>query len=501
MTASRYPFIFSIFFVFCAHSLTAQMEERYSEVEMQRQDNFVKAKIIAITEDTDTALDAFKKLYDDDRNNATVSFELSKLFADKKDIANAIIYNTKAVENDSENKDFKESLALLYEQNFEFSKAADVYHDLLQHQPERRYYYEKLAFNQLSSGNPTQAIATLNVLEQKIGVHEESTRGKFEIYQSMGDEKMAEKELVTLSNAYPDETRYLHKLASFYQKQGKYDLQEELYSKILHIDPFDSVAKVNFSISQIDPSNTNSYLKSLKNVYENKSIGLKEKLKELIPFVDELDNNADTLTTSNLLELVNILEKTYPNQAPVYAIKGDIYSRTSNNSAAITYYKKTIEKDPSKYDVWTQLFYSQLEEKQYKDLTIYGEKALDVFPNQALNYFMIAKGYIMLGKPDDATDYITEGTFVSGKNQSIKDDFAILQAEQFMLKNDSSKAQSVLDKIMNNDSPKKAQQLEAIGDMYVKLKNIKKAKEIYLNAQKMGLKSPTFIQKIENLEK
>lgn len=493
-------FVLSLLVIVTTNALIAQTGERYTEQEIRLQDEFLKAKIISVTQEYDKAIIAFKDLYDMDRNNGVVARELSKLYTIEGNLVNALIFAQKAVDNEPKNKVFKEELADLYEQNFQFDKAADVYSQLATSLPENRQYYHKLAYNQLSSGHPQEALSTLNILESKVGIKEESSRGKFEIYQTMGDDVAAEQELKALSTAYPDETRYLHNLASFYQKRGQFEKQEAIYEQILVLDPNDGIAQVNYSISQIDPSSKGNYLSSLKSLYSNPAVPLKEKIKELIPFVNDLNPDTDIDSKNKLVELVDVLIIAHPTEAPVYAIQGDINFKTADYAQAIESYKKTLELDPTVYNVWTQLFYAQIEEEQYEGLTIYGEKALDIFPNQPLNYYMVAKGFINMNRPDEATDYIMEGSIVAGKNKSIKSDFDMLKAGQYILKNDHKKALQLIDQLSIDTDIYSPEQLEVIGDLYIQLNESKKAKSIYLKAQKLGYNNPKFNQKISALE-
>ena len=495
----RAIYVFTLF-VLMSMQLSAQSAERYTEAEIQFQYDFLSAKSYDINNKDDKAIESLKALYDQDRTNATVAFELSKVYLQQGDIDNAINYGKIAVNKGQKNQYYRQYLADIYETNYQFIEAATLYQGLLDNFSENRYYYEKLAYNHLASGNPPKSIAVLNMLEKKVGISEESTRRKYDMYRTLGNDEMAEKELIALINHQPEETRYLHNLALFYESIDNPQKQQETYQKILAIDPDDGLATMFSRKATPKVKDTGSYLMSLKGLFGNNQIGLKSKLAELIPIVEK-QNPQDTASLEALLELTQILEKTHPNQAPVYAIKGDIYNNANDRVNAINSYKKTIEIDDRVYAVWSQLMYALLEEKEYADLIRYGEKSLYIFPNQPLSYFMIAKAKILSDKPEDAIDYIMEGTMISGKNQSRINDFNMLNAEIAINQGKHAKAIETLDIIMNTEISKNSSQYEALGDLYNKANNTKEAKKAYQEALKLEKANTNLNRKVQALEK
>lgn len=499
MMSTRAIFI-HVVFILMSVQLSGQTGERYTEQEIQFQYDFLTAKSYEINNRDDKALESLKVLYDKDRTKASLAFELSKVYLEKEDIGNAINYAKIAVERGQKNQYYRQYLADLYEKNYQFVDAASMYQGLLDNFPENRYYYEKLAYNHLASGNPTQSIAVLDMLENKVGISEESTRRKYDMYLTLGNNEMAEKELIALINDQPEETRYLHNLALFYESTNNSKKQQETYQKILSIDPDDGIAAMFTKTESPKKGDQESYLLSLKELFGNSTIDLKPKLAELIPILEN-HTHEDTATTEVLLELTQILETTHPNQAPVFAIKGDIYNNINDRVNAIKNYKKTIELDDRVYIVWSQLMYALLEEKEYAELIEYGDKSLFVFPNQPLSYFMIAKANILSDKSSEAKDYIMEGKMISGKNQSMKNDFDLLDAQIEISQGNNKKAIEILDKIMNTKTTKNSSQYEVLGDMYNYANNTKKAKAAYQEAIKLDKDNINLKQKVQSLEK
>ncbi len=438
----------------------AQIGQRYSENEMKFQEAFLKAKSLMINNDYEKAEVQLKKVYDLDRTQPATAFELAKFYEQSGDLEKSIEFSKKATTLDPNNKWHWIFLANREEENYNHKAAADIYAKLIRDFEENQLYYEKLAFHQLSSGDADNALQTLNLLEARIGIEEQLIKRKYDILSSQGKQDHAASELKKLADRYPEEKRYRHNLAAHYTQMGQNELAKQTYENILKVDPSDAKAKFNL-IKKNEVSGS-----SISSIISNQDLTEEDKVKTLIPYISKLTQQTDSLQKSDLLESIKILQSDYPTSAAVQAISGDYYYQIGDYPSAIKHYESTIKKKKSVYAVWYQLLDSYMLSGLHEEAFARGEDALDVFPNQAGIYYLIAKAHLLDQNPTDALDYIQEGKIIATTNPAAALDFETLEIFGLYLNDKITDAQNRIDALDHTAYGKNPQALETVCYLY-----------------------------------
>jgi tetratricopeptide (TPR) repeat protein len=405
-------------FLFCLLPAAASWGQpvQTSEKNVFQEQQFIEAKLQALLGNYAKAKDLLRELVKTDPENAAASFELARVYDQLGDKDEAVRWARKAAELETKNTWYKEFLGGIYEESGRFREAADLFEQLVSQKPSEDYYYYKWAFYLVSAGEPAKAIKVYDQLEKRIGVQEDLATRKYRVYLGLGDEKKAGKELIRLVETYPDETEYLHLLASFYEQTQQKGDAKEVYQQILKIDPYDSKATVALAESNKGKSDDMNYLRSLQAVMTNPSVALDDKVQQLIPYVEQLSQKEDPELSAALIDLSTQLLQQHPQQAKPHALLADVLYFSGQKEEAIGEYKKAIELDDTVYLVWEQLLYLLLEKRAYDDLSQQAEKALDIYPNQASLYYLYGAGLNGLGKTDDAIYHLDQVMFMARKN-------------------------------------------------------------------------------------
>ena len=87
------------------------------------------------------------------------------------------------------------------------------------------------------------------------------------------------------------------------------------------------------------------------------------------------------------MELCKILVKTHIGNPKAHAIYGDFLYKEGRNLEAKAQYKKVIELDENRPQVWSQLLFIESELEAYNDLETESEKAFQLFPTNPVYYF------------------------------------------------------------------------------------------------------------------
>jgi len=127
----------------------------------------------------------------------------------------------------------------------------------------------------------------------------------------------------------------------------------------------------------------------------------------------------DPNAKASALELSRILTETHPNSAKAYAIYGDMLTQNGDYKNAGLTYKKSIALDGQTYSVYEQLVRLEIGENNLDAALTDGQKALELFPNQAwMNYLM---GVVWLQKKNytKALSYLKNTTSLEIQDKGL----------------------------------------------------------------------------------
>lgn len=444
----------------------------YSEEEIQIQDEFLKAKIKFLLSKYDDAEEGFKAVLKKDPQNHAVAFELSRVYAKLGDDDNFEKYIKKAVTNSPRNEWYLRTYSRFLEKNQRYEDSVKYMDKLLALEPTNGAFIQKHAELASKALQYDKAIASYNKLEMLEGISEKTSRQKFELYASSGNTKKAVAELKSLADAFPDDLRYLNNLASYYTEIGKSKDAKKIYQKVKQLDPSNPTATMALS-GKVDDKSDAGFLQSIHALILQSDINIDKKLSELIPFVsrvEELDESAKT----NLLNNLDALESTHQDDAKSYAIYGDAYMGLDMVDKAIPKYQQSLQITKKVFPVWQQLMYALEETKDYTQLAVTAEQALNYYPNQPLAYYFLGSSYgaqvetklskeelFMRGMTEaewkktrgplynEAIDNFEEAMLMTGKNKQLKYRIAIAAAQASYNYGDYKKASSWATKAKN----------------------------------------------------
>jgi tetratricopeptide (TPR) repeat protein len=350
---------------------------------------------------------AFNRCLGIDPDNATVHFELARLDVNAGNLSSALGHLDIAAEKDIENVWIKKIRASVYFESGDFNTATKLYEELIEENPADTDLYFDLAAAHLYQEDADKAIDTYNDLEKIIGVNEELSLTKFQLYSELGDADKAEEELIALSREFPQNPDYLGILLEFYQQQGESEKAEQTLDKMVILDPENG--QVQLYIAQfysLRGEDEKSY-QALKKAFEDPQVNIDQKVNILLGFAS-LDMVGDK-ERKKTAELLNILEKTHPGSAKVYALLGDFYYFQDKTELALENFHKAIELDPSRNTLWLQLLKIDMELNAMDQLSEDSRKAIELFPTQPEFYLYRGIALSRKGQHDEAIDALNTG--------------------------------------------------------------------------------------------
>lgn len=457
-------------------NLTAQ-PGIYTESDVEYQTLFIDAQIAKYKGDTDEAIAVLNKIIKRDRKSHAAYNELAKTYASLANYELAEKNAVKAYELKPDNEWYILNLGSIFEKSHQDDQAIKAYTQLKSVNPNNPTTYHRLAMLQLKTGQGEQAAATLEHLQMKQGVDEETSRRIFDIYAQSGNKKKAINTLINLNNAIKDNPRLLNNLATYYMEVGQESDAQKIYKHILELDPTNAAATLAQAKEGTNSnSKSGSAINSLIPIMENMNVPLPDKIKELMPHVVNMKKVGTE--TEDLDAISQKLLNLYPEEAIAHSLRGDILFYQSSFDESAKAYKKAIDLDDRKYTLWSQYLTNLWELSDYKTMSKVSESAIDLYPNKVTAFLYHA---ISLAKtsPDESQDYITEAGFIAGKNAELNN---LVQVVQLWVKPEPSAEEL---KSLDVQALADPLYMELAADLYASI-DAKMSKKLYEQAINMG---------------
>jgi tetratricopeptide (TPR) repeat protein len=400
---------------FSAH---AQIE-RVSQSELNYQTRFLEAKKHRVLGDYQKAEDKLKKMLEDDGPNAVVHYELCLLYRELDNKEQALKSIKAAVEADNKNEWYLLLFAELAEEMLYYDDALDAFQTLYQNAPERHVYLKNIAYIHLLNGEPHKALQSLDKLEKLTLPSFDLTKQKHMIYERLGNMNKARQQLDLFLKYDPYNIEALRLMAAFLVKENKKNEAAKFYREILEIDPEDNTARLALRSIQKENSISNSSENVLEEIIKDENISLNNKIKQLIPLVEELSKRTNVQLASRLMSFADQLSELHGDDAKIFALKGDICSNVNQRKKAVQNYVSSIKMFDANYLVWEQLLYNLQAIKDYEKLNRYSEEAMDLFPNEAsaLIFYSVAQSH--QGNTKEAFRALKQAKIIAAGNKLL----------------------------------------------------------------------------------
>ena len=459
----------------------------YTEDEIAIQDKFVEAKKYTLIGSFEKSEEILKQLYNADRKNPAIAMELSKVYSYLEDPYSQSKYAKTAYENAPNNEYVLINYANVCIDQEKYEEAIPVLSKLVLTNQRSEVFSDKLATAYLQTNNSDGAIKTYSDLESQIGITENISRRKYEIYEILGKQKKALNELEKLSNAFPNDILYKHNLASYYNKLGKEDKALIVYKQILELDINDAAANMAITAAATGGGDDNNYLRSLTPIIENKSIPVDRKILELVPYVDKLNTNYDQELANALIMLSDKITIIHSQEAKSFALYGDILIASNRPKDAAKAFEKTLTINNKIYLVWEGLMEAYTDSRDDQNLLRVATEALDFYPNKASAYMYYGRANTFTKNFNEAIDVLNEGLFVSGKDITSKSNILAELGRAYSGKNDFDAADEKISKALAISENKNGLAFEISGDMLYSRGDIEGAISQWKKAQKTGI--------------
>jgi tetratricopeptide (TPR) repeat protein len=462
------------------------------EEEVTRQSAFIEAERERVLGHYEKANEYYKKFLNENSDNAAAWYGLARTLEMLKDNVAAMDAAAKAAAKDPANQWFRIFQADLFEKVGQPKDAAKVYLELTKLYPLDGAFLERLAYLSVLAGDPKGGLKALDQLEKISGITEITADKKHIIYLGMGDYKKAAAELEKLANTYPKRLEYRHRVAELYESVGDKAAARKVYEEILRRNPDDEEAK----IAVLEKSGSDlAILTALKPFFKDPNLPLDGKIKEVLPYFEKLRRGMEPNAVQALLDLGALVEAAHPDEPKAWSMSGDLLYLANRPQEALARYRTCIKLNPTVFSVWENTLAILHEQKNYDEMLVFAERAMDDFPNQAAAYYYYGIAANVKGQPDDALVQLEQATLMVGNNLRLSLNITDQIGIALLRKKEPAAAKIRYEQALARGGEKHAGILEHYGDTLYQLGENAKAAEYWQKAAKIT-PSPALEQKI-----
>lgn len=391
-------------------------EARVSEKELEAQAMFIEAERDMVLGRPDKAVTRLADLARKQPGNDGIAFAYARALAATEDLPGALREIRKARKLDPANLWYAQTEADYLERAGAYREAADLFKTLADRDPGNESHYMQWAFFLIKDGRSEEALQVYDLLEQRQGPSTETSRRKYMLYRGMGRAREAAAVLESVIARQPRNTEVMFLLAEFYAESGAAADARKWYRHILVIHPGNVEAQLAL-LKITDPSDPQeASLQGLERIFADRQTAIDQKIKALIPHIQEYADNRDESLGIRLEALAIQLEQAHPGEPKVAAIRGDLaYSRGDWN-AAITHYQEATRGERQVHAVWEQLLGACSAAGRFRDQAEWAERAADIFPNQGRIQYYLAEALVERSKWDQALDAVRMGRLMARRD-------------------------------------------------------------------------------------
>lgn len=437
------------------------------------------------------AVALFSKCLEINPNSASAMFELAKIHSSSGDQTSSSLLLEKAINIDPQNKWYKVLLAQIYQQGKQYNKAADIYRQLHVLDPENLEYLYMNGALLSSAGSFDQAIEVYNELEKKIGINDQISVEKQQIYQAAGKKKEALAELQKLIDFNPKEPRYYGLMADYYLSEKDDVNALKYYEKILEIDPDNGFVLFSLTSFYREENDKEKAWEYVRRGFQNKSADLETKIQYYLMMTAETDK--PFFSEEQISELVNIMVKTNADDYRVFTVYAEYLIRKGKLAEAREQLRKVLETQKDNYAIWERMLMISNDLLDFKGIYTDAQKALDLFPNQPVLYGLRAVACLQLEKYTEALEILKEGETYVLDNKPMKVQFDLYKAEANYKLDKVEEAFKAFDEVISLDPENWLAMNNYAYYLSIRNENLEKAELLSGKAVRANPENPTYL--------
>ncbi len=435
--------------VFLSASSFAQKKKKSSVVQERReisaQKNFIEGEKYFLLESYTKALGYFIHALENSPNNSGILYKVGETYLKINEFNKAEAYAQKALILSPKNKYYYLLVSQIYKTQLRFQEAAIIYENLLRALPKEKEYLFDLAALYLYDNQLEKGLEVYSRAEKHFGNSPEIAFAKQQIYLRQNKLDEAIKEGEKLVGIFPSEEKYVISLARLLASNNRLEESKKILESLVQNSPNSVEGRLLLSDVYSKTDQPEKSKENLEIIFGDTSLDINAKIELLAGFMSQLPNEEVEVFTQ---KLATKMVEAHPDDANSYVMFGDILLKSGKRKKALKKYVKAVSIDDSSFNVWLNIFQIEMEQGQADSLLMHSEKALELFPNQAIIYFYNGMANIRKKQFDQAVQMLSYGKKLCGKDENLKSAFNGQLGEAFNATKEYEKSDKAFDAVL-----------------------------------------------------
>ncbi len=368
-------------------------------------DSVLNANMTALTKPDNIFFDAIKAKMQNDQLHARDLFEqfvalkpdvaagyyeLAKLYYNDKRTDKAEANIKKAIALEPSNKWFKEQHASILAEVGNFIEAAKIISELCKSEPRDEEYPKMAAEYYERARKYDEAIKYLDMAllhddDEDLHLH------KVQLYLELNNVDKAAAEVTQLLSKDPNNGKYYKLLGELYDNNKEPKKATEILNKGKARLPNDPQVQMGIAEHYLKQGDTAGYVATIRQAILNYDLDAQVQLELLGNYIQTLPS--DSVLRTDGLPIMRQLAAMHPNDAQVLSVYGEFLELNNKRDSAVLAYKMSLGIKPGDFSVWKKLLDGYSDKQGADSLVKYADKAMRLFPNQAIVSYYSAIGH------------------------------------------------------------------------------------------------------------
>ncbi len=370
----------------------------------------------------DQAIESFQLCAKLDSLDAGVQAELGLIYAAIGFNANAINCLEKSIKTDPDNWWYNVQLISLYSDQKIWKRCIEIAKNLQKSHPNKEEVYTMLASFYKETKEFDKAIAAYDRLETLVGINQNISLEKYQLYLLLNNQKKAIAEVDKLVNKYPAESRYKVFRGDIFMQQKMPEKAFEIYQQVLKDDPQNAFVYVSLSNYYKSVNQPEKALQSIVSALKSEQLDVETKVQVLGQYVDKLTQDSTKLGESETL--FKLLVDRYPMEEQVHGYYAAFLQYQRRIPEAISELESMININSKNDQTWMRLIQIYIGQKDFKQMVTVTDRAIENLPKLPVWYFYRGIGQFQLANYRAALVSYKKGLPLIPANQpDLKSDF------------------------------------------------------------------------------
>ncbi len=379
---------------------------RHGYAQRDNPDSVLNANMTALTKPDNIYFDGIKAKIQNDPQHARELFEqfvalkpdvgagyyeLSKLYYNDKKTDKAEADIKKAIALEPTNKWYKEQYASILAEVGNFLEAAKIIGELCTSDPTDDEYPKMAAEYFERAQKFAEAIKYVDLAIQRGDDDEDLYMHKVQLYLEMNNADKAAAVINDLLSRDPHNGKYYKLLGELYDNNKEPKKATEVFNKAVKELPDDPQVQIGVAEHYLKLGDTAAYIVSVKKAIFNPDLDAQMQLDQLGTYIQTLPN--DSILRTDGLPIMRRLAAMHPIDAQVLSVFGEFLDMNNKRDSAVMAYKTSLAIKPADFNVWKKLLDDYTDKPSADSLVKYSDKAIRLFPNQAITSYYSALAY------------------------------------------------------------------------------------------------------------